>query len=47
VSHGGDVTLLSHPESGTRVSVTIPRGEATIFESKAELLVSSTDGDLR
>jgi two-component system OmpR family sensor kinase len=38
VSHGGDVTLLSDPESGTRVSVKIPRGEATIFESNADVV---------
>jgi two-component system OmpR family sensor kinase len=46
-SHVGDVTLQSDPETGTRVRVTIPRGEATIFEPNAAWLVSSTDGDLR
>ena len=38
VSHGGDVTLLSDPDSGTRVSVKIPRGEATIFGSNADVV---------
>ena len=46
-SHVGDVALQSDPETGTRVRVTIPRGEATIFEPNAAWLVSSTDGDLR
>jgi signal transduction histidine kinase len=36
VSHGGDVTPQSDPETGTRARVKIPLGEATNSESNAD-----------